>query len=79
MVVLVPPGVVTVTSTVPAMPAGEVMVIDVAELTVRLVPALEPNFTPVAPVKLVPVTVTMVPPDRGPTFGDIEVTVGAAI
>ena len=67
---------VTVTSTIPALPAGEVIVIDVAELTVRLVPLLEPNLTAVAPIKLVPVTVTVVPPDRGPTFGDIEVTVG---
>ena len=34
-VALVPPGVVTVTSTVPALPAGEVAVIWVALLTVK--------------------------------------------
>jgi len=33
-VALVPPGALTVTSTVPADPAGEVTLIDVAELTV---------------------------------------------
>ena len=37
---LVPPAVVTVTSTVPAVPAGEVAVIEVAELTVKLVAAV---------------------------------------
>jgi hypothetical protein len=33
-VALVPPAVVTVTSTVPALPEGEVAVIEVSELTV---------------------------------------------
>ena len=37
---LVPPGVVTVTSTVPALPAGEVAVICVALLTVNEVAAV---------------------------------------
>ena len=46
-----PPGVVTVMSTAPAAPAGEVAVTDVAELTVKLVALLLPNFTTVAPVK----------------------------
>ena len=55
---LVPPGVVTVTSTAPALPAGEVAVICVALLTVNEVAAVPPNFTAVAPVKLVPVIVT---------------------
>ena len=61
----VPPGVVTVTSTVPA-PAGEVAVIEVAELTVKLVALVAPNLTAVAPVKPVPVIVTDVPPAVGP-------------
>ena len=59
---LVPPGVVTVISTAPALPAGEVAVICVALLTVNEVAAVTPNFTAVAPVKLVPVMVTEVPP-----------------
>ncbi|MHC2619285.1 hypothetical protein ACVIW2_001317 [Bradyrhizobium huanghuaihaiense] len=73
----VPPAVVTLTSTVP-LPAGEVAVIWVAELTVKPVAAVAPNVTAVAPVKLVPVMVTVVPPPAGPVVGEIEVTVGAA-
>ena len=57
----VPLGVVTVTSTVPV-PAGTVTVRLVAVTTVIAVPALEPKWTAVAPVKLVPLTVTDVAP-----------------
>jgi hypothetical protein len=70
--------VVTLTSTVPV-PAGEVAVIEVAELTVKPVAGVAPNVTAVAPVKLVPVIVTEVPPVDGPDVGEIEVTVGAGI
>jgi hypothetical protein len=73
----VPPTVVTVMSTVPV-PAAEVAVIEVAELTVKLVALVDPNFTAVAPVKLVPVIVTDVPPDDGPEVDEIDVTAGAA-
>ena len=76
---LVPPGVVTVTSTVPALPAGAVAVMLVALLIVKLVAAVEPNLTAVAPVRLVPVIVTDVPPPVGPAVGLICVTVGAAV
>src|ERR1700676_3839593 len=72
----VPPGVVTKTSTVAAASAGEMMVMDVAELTTRPVPAVVPNFTTVAPVKPVPVTVTLVPPAVDPVLGETLVTVG---
>jgi hypothetical protein len=75
-VALVPPGVVTVTSTVPA-PAGEVAVICVALLNVNVVAAVAPNFTAVAPVKFVPVMVTTVPPAAGPLAGLTLLTVGA--
>ena len=54
-------GVVTVTSAIPE-PAGEVAVILISELTVKLVAAVEPNLTAVAPVNPVPVIVTVVPP-----------------
>ena len=75
---LVPLGVVTVISTVlPAVPDGEVIVMDVPELTVRLVPAVLPNLTAEAPMKFVPVTVTIVFPDAEPVLGEIPVTVGA--
>ena len=73
----VPPAVVTLTSTVPV-PAGEVAVIDVAELTVKPAAGVAPKVTAVAAVKPVPVIVTDVPPGAGPDVGEIDVTVGGA-
>ena len=76
-VALVPPPAQTVTSTVAAPSAGEVAVMDVALLTVKLVAGLpDPKLTAVAPVKLVPVIVTLVPPVVGPSAGLTAVTVG---
>ena len=69
---------VTLTSTVPV-PAGDVAVIEVAETTVTPVAGVAPNCTEVAPVKLVPVIVTVVLPAVGPAVGEIDVTVGAGI
>src|SRR5437868_3810554 len=57
-VALVPLGVVTVMSTVPAVWAGEVAVIDVALFTVKEAAAVAPKLTAVAPVNPVPVIVT---------------------
>ncbi len=74
---VVPAGVTTVMSTVPAASAGATAVIDVALLTTTPVPAVPPKLTAVAPVKLVPVSVTDVPPPRGPADGLTAVTVGA--
>ena len=48
----------------------------VAELTVKLVAAALPKLTAVAPVKLVPVMVTDVPPAAGPERRTDLVTVG---
>jgi hypothetical protein len=73
---LVPAGVVTVTSTVPAFSAGEVAVICVLLSTVNDVAATLPKFTAVAPLKAVPAMVTEVPPAVGPTLGLTEVTAG---
>jgi hypothetical protein len=73
----VPPSVVTLTVTAPVL-AGEVAVIWVAELTVKLVADAPPNMTLVAPLKLVPVMTTLVPPLSGPDVGASPVTVGAA-
>jgi hypothetical protein len=70
--------VVTVTFTVPE-PAGETAVIEVADATVKLLAAVVPKSTAVAPVKLVPLTVTVVPPLAGPEVGLIEVTDGATV
>ena len=72
----VPPGVVTVTFTVPV-PAGLLAVIVVSLTTVKLVAAVVPKSTAVAPVKPLPVIVTNVPPAAGPAVGLRPVTVGA--
>ena len=72
---LVPPAVVTVTSTVPT-PAGEVAVIWVVLLTMKRAAWL-PNLTvALSSEKLVPVMVTLAPPEVGPVFGLTLVTVG---
>ena len=73
-----PPGVVTKTLAVPAVPAGVVTVMLVELTTTRLVAAVPPMVTAVAPVKSVPVMVMLVPPATGPLVGEILVTVGAA-
>ena len=75
---LLPPGVVTTTLAVPALPAGVVAVMVVALTTVTLVAAVPPMVTPVAPVKFVPVIVTLVPPAELPVAGAIAATVGSA-
>jgi hypothetical protein len=72
----VPLGLVTVTSTVPAVPGGDVTVSEVSELTVKLVTVAPPKATLVAPVKPVPVRVTEVPPAVEPELGEIPLTVG---
>ena len=78
LVALVPPPVVTVTSTVPLL-GGDVAVIEVALLTTNHAAAVLPNFTAVAPLRLVPVMVTLVPPALGPVLGLMPVTVGGSI
>jgi len=72
--------VVTVILTAPAVPAGEVAVIEVGEITVTPVAAVTPKLTVVAPtMKPVPPIVTVVPPAVGPAVGEIDVTVGGPI
>ena len=73
----IPPAVVTVMSTAPAPPGGAVAVIEVAESAV-MAPDDDPKFTDVVPERLVPETVTDVPPAVGPLVGITPVTVGAA-
>ena len=72
----VPLLVVTVTSTVPADPAGAVAVTVVSETMVKALAAVVPNFTAVAPVNPVPVRVTTCPPAVLPVLGLTAVTVG---
>ena len=73
-----PPGVVTVTLTAPALPGGLVTVICVPESAVTL-PAAPPKLTLVAPPRLVPLIVTAVPPAVVPLDGDNPVTAGAGV
>ena len=68
-------GVTTMMSTVPWLLGGEKVVMVVGEVTVKGT-AVRPKYTAVAPSKLVPVTVTAVPPAPGPLVGLTEVTVG---
>ena len=75
---LVPPGVVTKTLAVPALPAGAVAVMLVELTTVTSVAAVPPRVTAVTPVNLAPVMVMLVPPAVGPLVGEILVTVGGA-
>ncbi len=46
--------------------------------TVKLVAGVTPKLTSVAPVRSVPVIVTLVPPPAGPVVGFTLVTIGAA-
>jgi hypothetical protein len=75
---LVPPGPVTVTITVPA-PTGAVAVISVAE-TIRIADeAFDPKSTSVAEVNPMPSIVTADPPPALPLLGEIDVTSGGGI
>jgi len=79
-----PPDVATVTGTVsPAPPAhtaehaGLSTSISVDETGVMVdIPRNGPNWTSSVPVRLVPVTMTSVPPVVGPDVGEMPVTVG---
>ena len=79
MAAFVPAGVVTRMLAVPAVPAGVVAVMEVAFTTTTLVAAAPPRATLVAPVKLVPVMVTVWPPAVEPVDGLIALTEGAAM
>jgi len=72
-----PLGLVTTTSLSPAVPAGAIAIIEVAEATTKLVAGTPPTVTLVAPVKLVPLNVRAVPPVIGPLPGATDVSVGA--
>jgi hypothetical protein len=67
-----------ITSTVPAASAGEIAVMDVGLVTVKLVAATEPNRTPVIPVRFVPVMMTDVAPLDGPLVTERPLTAGEA-
>ena len=58
-------------------PAGEVAVTCVADSALTPLALVEPNLTSLAPVRFVPVIVTVVPPAAGPLVGSTLLTVGA--
>jgi hypothetical protein len=62
----------------PAVPAGVVQVIDVADTTVTLVQAAPPTVTVAPDKKFVPVIVIEVPPAVVPDVPDTLDTLGAA-
>jgi hypothetical protein len=78
LVELVPPELLTVTSTVPKVPAGATAVSWLDDTTVTEVAATPPNATVEAAVKFEPVMVTKVPPVEGPLAGAMAVTTGVA-
>ena len=74
---LVPLGPTIVTSTRPAVWAGLCTVIVLSFTTLSAVPLVAPNLTEVAPVKLLPVRVTVVPPWLVPEDGVSPVRAGS--
>jgi hypothetical protein len=73
----VPPGVVTVTSTVPGLPAGAVTLQLVVEEQLTELTTVVPNCTVIEPsTNELPVIATVVPPAAGPELGLTAVTVG---
>ena len=73
----VPLLVVTVMSTVPAVPAGAVAVRSPSSRMVKAVAAVLPKVTAVAPVKPLPEMATTWPPAVLPVSGPTAVTAGA--
>ena len=72
-----PPAVVTVICTAPVLIAcGLVTFSWVADVALRFLPVSVPNLTAVAPARSVPVTVTTVPPAKGPAVGLMDAIVG---
>ena len=76
-----PPPVVTImpTAPVPAVRSRVIQVIVVLFTTLIAVATKPPNVTEVAPVKFVPVIVTVVPPSVLPDDGEISVITGGVI
>lgn len=75
-----PPPVVTITPTIPpVVRAGVIKVIEVLLTTLKDVAFNPPNVTDVAPIKFVPVIVTLVPPALAPNVGEILVITAGVI
>lgn len=66
-----------VTSTLPDAPASTVAVMTVEDITINVIAGTPPKLTPVAPVKLLPIIVTVCPIPR--LVGVKEETTGAGM
>ena len=79
-VLLGPPPVVTITLTIPpVVRAGVTQVIEVLLTTLKDVAFNPPNVTEVAPIKFVPVIVTLVPPSLDTEDGVMLLMLGGKI
>ena len=79
-IVLGPPPVVTIIPTAPPLStSGVIQVIVVLFTMLREVADNPPNVTKVAPVKFLPVIVTLVPPAMPPDDGEILLITGGVI
>ena len=79
-VLLGPPPVVTITPTIPpVVRAGVIQVIDVPFTTLKDVALNPSNVTDVAPMKFVPVIVTLVPPTLDTDNGKMLLILGGTI
>lgn len=79
-VLLGPPPVVIITLTIPpVVRAGVTQVIEVLLTTLKDVAFNPPNVTEVAPIKFVPVMVTLVPPTLDTEDGDMLLMLGGKI
>ena len=76
---LVPPGVVTTTLAVPALPGGVVQLAFVLLFTMTEEQTAPPTVMAVAPVRLLPVMAMVVPPKVVPVAGLMAETVGAGV
>ena len=75
-----PPPVVTIIPAAPALSTVGVRQVIVVLFTMLIdVAAIPPNVTKVAPVKFLPVIVTLVPPAMPPDDGEILLITGGAI
>ncbi len=77
--VAVPEGVVTLILSLPAESALVLAKILVVPVTWKVVAVVAPNLTEVAPFRLVPMMVTVVPPEVGPLVGVKLVMVGRVV
>ena len=76
---LVPYSVVTIMPTAPILRAGVIQVIVVLFTTLIVVAAIPSNVTDVAPIKFVPVMVTVVPPTLDTEDGAMLLMLGGKI